>query len=108
MTYMDGKGGAEELVAKLLKAIRALMQALSATPKPDAGSETDGRGRLIMADLKFDQDTTAETTEAQTMEMSEFEGLLHKEFKPKTDRAREAVQTAVQTLALHRRWNRPL
>ena len=50
-----------------------------------------------MADLK--KDTTAETTEAQTMEMSEFEGLLHKEFKPKTDRAREAVQTAVQTLA---------
>jgi len=50
-----------------------------------------------MADLK--KDTTAETTAAQTMEMSEFEGLLHKEFKPKTDRAREAVQTAVQTLA---------
>ena len=50
-----------------------------------------------MADLK--KDTTAETAEAQTMEMSEFEGLLHKEFKPKTDRAREAVQTAVQTLA---------
>ena len=50
-----------------------------------------------MADLK--KDTTAETTEAQTMEMSEFDGLLHKEFKPKTDRAREAVQTAVQTLA---------
>ena len=50
-----------------------------------------------MADLK--KDTTAEATEAQTMEMSEFEGLLHKEFKPKTDRAREAVQTAVQTLA---------
>jgi len=50
-----------------------------------------------MADLK--KDTTAETTEAQTMEMNEFEGLLHKEFKPKTDRAREAVQNAVQTLA---------
>ena len=50
-----------------------------------------------MADLK--KDTSAETTEAQTMEMNEFEGLLHKEFKPKTDRAREAVQNAVQTLA---------
>ncbi len=50
-----------------------------------------------MAELE--KDTTAETTAAQTMEMSEFEGLLNKEFKPKTDRAREAVQSAVQTLA---------
>jgi type VI secretion system protein ImpC len=40
-----------------------------------------------------------EAAEAQTIEMGEFEGLLRKEFKPKTDRAREAVQTAVQELA---------
>ncbi|RZB33563.1 MAG: type VI secretion system protein ImpC [Desulfobacteraceae bacterium Eth-SRB2] len=40
-----------------------------------------------------------EAAEAQTIEMSEFEGLLRKEFKPKTDRAREAVQVAVQELA---------
>lgn len=33
MTYMDGKTGAEELIAKLL-AEPALMQALSAAPKP--------------------------------------------------------------------------
>jgi type VI secretion system protein ImpB len=33
LTYMDGKTGAEELIAKLLKE-PALMQALSATPKP--------------------------------------------------------------------------
>jgi type VI secretion system protein ImpB len=38
ITYMDGKGGAEELVAKLLKD-PALMQALSAAPKPDEESE---------------------------------------------------------------------
>ncbi|MBC2741651.1 MAG: type VI secretion system contractile sheath large subunit [Desulfosarcina sp.] len=50
-----------------------------------------------MADLS--KDAAAESAEAQSMEMSEFEGLLKKEFKPKTDRAREAVQTAVQTLA---------
>lgn len=37
--------------------------------------------------------------EAQAMEMSEFESLLQKEFKPKTDKAREAVESAVQTLA---------
>ncbi len=43
--------------------------------------------------------TATEAAEAQTIEMSEFEGLLKKEFKPKTDRAREAVQVAVQQLA---------
>ena len=40
-----------------------------------------------------------ETSEARTIEMTEFEGLLKKEFKPKTERAREAVQAAVQELA---------
>jgi len=41
LTYMDGKGGAEELVARLLND-PALMQALSATPKTDAESEKTG------------------------------------------------------------------
>lgn len=44
MSYMDGKGGAEELVAKLLND-PALMQALSSTPKQDDSSEeTEGEG----------------------------------------------------------------
>lgn len=43
--------------------------------------------------------TVTEAAEAQTIEMNEFEGLLQKEFKPKTERAREAVQAAVQELA---------
>ena len=30
---------------------------------------------------------------------SEFDKLLSKEFRPKTDQAREAIQSAVQTLA---------
>ncbi len=34
-----------------------------------------------------------------TQEASEFASLLNREFKPKTDRAREAVEQAVQTLA---------
>lgn len=32
-------------------------------------------------------------------ELNEFESLLTKEFKPKTDRAKEAIETAVKTLA---------
>src|SRR5450755_3873217 len=35
----------------------------------------------------------------QTAEASEFSSLLQKEFKPKSDRAREEVETAVRTLA---------
>ena len=42
LTYMDGKGGAEEHVARLLND-PALMQALSSTPKPNEESEkTEG------------------------------------------------------------------
>src|SRR5678815_1107324 len=35
----------------------------------------------------------------QTVEVDEFAGLLNKQFKPKTDEAREAVEQAVRTLA---------
>ena len=36
LTYMDGKGGAEDLIAKAIND-PALLQALSAAPKPEAG-----------------------------------------------------------------------
>src|ERR1041385_9570137 len=36
---------------------------------------------------------------AETAQLSEFESLLTKEFKPKTDEAKSAVKLAVQTLA---------
>jgi len=38
VTYMDGKTGAEDLIAKLLKD-PTLLQALSAAPNPDAAGE---------------------------------------------------------------------
>jgi type VI secretion system protein ImpC len=34
-----------------------------------------------------------------TVELGEFDSLLKKEFKPKTDRAKDAIETAVKTLA---------
>lgn len=43
--------------------------------------------------------TQGEAQGAQVVEAGEFASLLSKEFKPKTDRAREAVETAVHTLA---------
>ncbi|CAN7378586.1 type VI secretion system contractile sheath large subunit [Pseudoduganella sp. LjRoot289] len=46
----------------------------------------------------------AQSTEAQqgatgTLEMSDFGSLLQKEFKPQSDKAKEAVENAVKTLA---------
>src|SRR5215212_8334485 len=49
-----------------------------------------------MADPKSLQDTQSE---AGTVEATEFDSLLRKEFKPKTDEAKEAVERAVRTLA---------
>jgi type VI secretion system protein ImpC len=47
-----------------------------------------------MAQVKEDQAAVGQTTET-----SDFSALLQKEFKPKSDRAREEVETAVRTLA---------
>lgn len=46
-------------------------------------------------------DTQGQSAPAQggTIEAGDFSSLLQKEFKPKSDRAREAVEQAVQTLA---------
>ena len=49
-----------------------------------------------MAEVQTDTQTG---TAAATLEASEFASLLTKEFKPKSDRAKEAVETAVATLA---------
>ncbi len=49
-----------------------------------------------MAESKTD---TQASPEAAAIETGEFSSLLNKEFKPKSDRAQEAVETAVRTLA---------
>ena len=41
----------------------------------------------------------AQNAAQATAETNEFDSLLQKEFRPKTDQAKEAVQTAVRTLA---------
>jgi type VI secretion system protein ImpC len=48
-----------------------------------------------MADAKIAEQQQGTTT----MEVGDFQNLLRKEFKPKTDRAREQVEAAVKTLA---------
>ncbi len=49
-----------------------------------------------MADVDTEKQAQAE---AETIEADEFSALLTKEFKPKSERTKEAVETAVQTLA---------
>ena len=44
VTYMDGRTGAEDLVANLLKD-PALLQSLAAAPKPDVGDEGSGQAK---------------------------------------------------------------
>jgi type VI secretion system protein ImpC len=48
-----------------------------------------------MAEPKIQQDVTT----AAPVEVTDFDSLLRKEFKPKTDQAKEAVEKAVRTLA---------
>ncbi len=47
-----------------------------------------------------DADTNPQTAQAgETIELSEFDQLLSKEFKPKSDRQAESIKAAVKTLA---------
>ena len=46
-----------------------------------------------------EEELQAQPAAAATAELSEFDALLNKEFKPKTDEAKSAVKLAVQTLA---------
>ncbi len=49
-----------------------------------------------MADPKAQQQ---ETSAIGATDVSDFDSLLKKEFKPRTDEAKEAVERAVRTLA---------
>ncbi|MCO8120414.1 type VI secretion system contractile sheath large subunit [Stieleria sp. TO1_6] len=49
--------------------------------------------------MSSDSASTESQPEGATLEASEFSSLLQKEFRPKSDQAKEAVETAVKTLA---------
>ena len=46
-----------------------------------------------------EQQTSAAAQATETIEPSDFDALLNKEFRPKTEEAKTAVQQAVGTLA---------
>lgn len=47
----------------------------------------------------MEQNALEERQAGETLEMSDFSSLLKKEFKPQSDKAKDAVETAVRTLA---------
>lgn len=105
LTYMDGKGGAEELIAKALNE-SALLQSLASASKPAAEinrtDETGGLGEtreLTMAETENQATGATLAVPTKTSETDDFTTLLQQAFKPKSERAKEAFEDAVKTLA---------
>ena len=97
VTYMDGKTGAEELVSKVLARSGAAGLA-------GRSGQAQGIAQQTQPDPDPRRTRMAEAQKESALAAVEFEGsdlasLLKKEFKPKTDEAKSAVEQAVQTLA---------
>ena len=99
ITYMDGKTGAEELIAKVLKD-PALLKTLAAAPKPTTPKQQTPTHRG-----DADHGRSKQSARAQPLQRHRVPGqrvrrrCCKKEFKPKTDDAKTAVEQAVRTLA---------
>ena len=99
ITYMDGKTGAEELVGKLLQD-PALLQTLATTKNPQDEPRREPREPLSGEQPWLTRNPSrTRSRRSEPLKSREFASLLQKEFKPKTDEAKEAVEQAVRTLA---------
>ena len=99
VTYMDGKTGAEDLIAKLLKD-PALLQALAAAPNPDAGGRRSGEPSSSEEEPWLRHKKPAAGRLRNAWRSNEFASLLNKEFKPQTDEREERGRdTRCTTLA---------
>ncbi|MGN6807934.1 MAG: type VI secretion system contractile sheath large subunit [Trinickia sp.] len=54
-----------------------------------------------MTDVSTVEQNASQQTVSETIEAGDFSRLLQQEFKPKTDKAQEAIENAVRTLAEH-------
>jgi type VI secretion system protein ImpC len=54
-----------------------------------------------MTDVSTVEQNAAQQTVGETIDAGDFSRLLQQEFKPKTDKAQEAIESAVRTLAEH-------
>ena len=93
LTYMDGKTGAEELINKALQD-PALLQSLASAPKPQRRKPRVGGLEPCRKPSSAPAHQAPSPAKAATSPP-----WLNREFKPKSDAARDAVNTAVLTLA---------
>ncbi len=84
-TYLDGKAGAEKLIAQAIKD-PALLQALVSAPARRR------RLRQGVIPIMATQKTVDNVNVAQATRPSDFAALLTREFKPKSERAGEEVR----------------
>ncbi len=97
MTLMDGKGGAEDLIAKILQD-NALLQSLAESKKTTSPenkilSEKETSEKKQIKVQRQDLQTESDVTE------DNLSNLLKKEFKPRTDKDKSFVEQAVKLLA---------
>lgn len=95
MTYVDGKPGAQDLIAKFLND-PGLLQSLASAPKPE---DADGAGsdeNYEMAETDIEGQAGAD---GKKPEVDDFMSLLSQEIRPKSKRDREVMEQAIQTLA---------
>ena len=99
ITYMDGKAGAEELIAKALNdpaLLKSLVRAEARRRNAEAPPPSISQFRGVEPWPKPNKPAYPARVAA---EADQFAALLQKQFKPKTDGARAEVERAVQTLA---------
>jgi type VI secretion system protein ImpC len=95
MTYIDGKAGAEDLIAMALKD-KNLLKDLASAPKPDDVDGAGSEGGYQEAKINIEGQAKVD---GKAHKVDDFMSLLNKELRPKSEQSREMMKQAVQTLA---------
>ncbi len=98
LTYMDGKSGAENLIAQLLQDPALLIRPPADPQMARAGAQTPHDNELSSDKRKVDAQRATAQAETQNCEIDEFSQLLQKEFRLKSVAAKDAVEQAVRVL----------
>ena len=107
LTYMDGKTGAEELIAKVLQRPGAAEVAGRAKPsRDDAGDQKPTPRPENRPWPKTADKPKLSRRRRRRCEGDEFAALLQKEFKPKTDEAKIGGRAGRADAGRSRRWRR--
>jgi type VI secretion system protein ImpC len=104
LTYMDGKTGAEELIACVLRDPSHLKMIAALPPEsPDTSPDTHSRATASGKETPMSDTPPFHDDEHGSPEMTpeaiDFCRLLEREFRPRSEHARAALHEAVRTLA---------